>query len=298
LPLTQDQIRLSGHACEARLYAENPATGFLPSTGLLTRFRLPRDTIRADAGVEEGGEVSAFYDPMIAKLIAHGPDRATAAAALARACRAVEVWPVKTNAAFLARCLDHPAFVAGAIDTGFIEAHLAALVPAAAVPADAALAAARALVAESPDNSPWNALTGFRMNAPASFEARLEIAGEIHAVLVDPTAPRPDLAIQCLDGHVVVFDGGEAFDFTRPEIVGAGREAAGDGAVRSPMPGKVVAVHAALGQNVIKGQPLVTVEAMKMEHALTAPFDGMLTELTVKAGDQVGEGAMLARLET
>jgi acetyl/propionyl-CoA carboxylase alpha subunit len=298
LPLTQDQIRLSGHACEARLYAENPATGFLPSTGLLTRFRLPEDAIRVDAGVQEGGEVSAFYDPMIAKLIAHGPDRTTAAAALARACRAVEVWPVKTNAAFLARCLDHAAFVAGAVDTGFIETHLDALVPAAAVPADAAMAAARALVAEQPDASPWCALTGFRMNAPASFEARLEIGGEVHVVLVDPAAPSPGLTVHRQDGHVVVFEAGEAFDFTLAEAAQAGREAAGDGAIRSPMPGKVVAVHAAPGQSVVKGQPLVTVEAMKMEHALTAPFDGTLAELAVKAGDQVGEGAMLARLET
>src|SRR3546814_5151009 len=128
LPLTQDRLAITGHAFEARLYAENPRSGFLPSTGPLTRLRLPAD-IRVDSGVEEGGEVTPFYDPMIAKLIVHAPNRRAAAARLAQACRKVEVWPVRTNAAFLARALDDPAFLAGSIDTGFIEAHQDALIP-------------------------------------------------------------------------------------------------------------------------------------------------------------------------
>jgi acetyl/propionyl-CoA carboxylase alpha subunit len=124
LPLEQDEITLDGWAMEARLYAENPATGFLPSTGKLTHFRLPEGDVRVDSAVEEGGEVTPFYDPMIAKLIAHGVDREDAAQRLAEACRLVEVWPVKTNAAFLAKCASHPDFVDGAVDTGFIEARL------------------------------------------------------------------------------------------------------------------------------------------------------------------------------
>ena len=123
LPLKQHEITLEGWAMEARLYAENPATGFLPSTGPLAHFRLP-DDIRVDSAVEEGGAVSPFYDPMIAKLIVHADSREAAAEALAEACASVEVWPVKTNAAFLARCAGHPDFVAGDVDTGFIERRL------------------------------------------------------------------------------------------------------------------------------------------------------------------------------
>ena len=120
LPLRQDQITMDGWAMEARLYAENPATGFLPSVGRLEHFDLPIGMVRVDAGVEVGGEVSPFYDPMIAKLIAHASTREDASVALAKACAHVEVWPVRTNAGFLARCLSEPAFSAGNIDTGFI----------------------------------------------------------------------------------------------------------------------------------------------------------------------------------
>ena len=125
LPLTQDQIRITGHAMEARLYAENPATGFLPSIGRLDHFRLPaaEGGVRVDSGVEQGGEISPFYDPMIAKIIVHAPTRTAAAASLADACAQVQVWPVRTNAGFLVRCARDPDFVAARIDTGFIAAH-------------------------------------------------------------------------------------------------------------------------------------------------------------------------------
>ena len=123
LPLGQGQIAMRGHAMEARLYAEDPAAGFLPSTGPLRRFRLPA-SLRVDSGVEEGGEITPFYDPMIAKLIAGAPNRELAAEALAAGCRAIEVWPVKTNAAFLARCAAHPDFLAADVDTNFIADRL------------------------------------------------------------------------------------------------------------------------------------------------------------------------------
>ena len=141
LPLAQHQIELTGHAIEARLYAENPAGGFLPSIGTLEHFQLPEDLIRVDTGVQEGGEVSPFYDPMIAKLIAHAATREGASDLLAEACSQVEVWPVKTNAGFLTRCLDHPDFIAGDVDTSFIEARLDVLAPRPA-PSQAALSAA------------------------------------------------------------------------------------------------------------------------------------------------------------
>src|SRR5438067_9826643 len=140
LPLKQKDIGLTGHAVEARLYAESPSNGFLPSTGVLEHFELP-PTVRADAGVEAGGEVTPFYDPMIAKLIAHAPTREAALAELAEACDGVEVWPVKTNAGFLARCLEAPDFIAGDVDTGFIGRNLEVLT-APAPPSPAALACA------------------------------------------------------------------------------------------------------------------------------------------------------------
>ncbi len=296
LPLTQDQIRLNGHAIEARLYAENPDAGFLPSTGPLVRFSLPRDQVRVDTAVEEGGEVTGFYDPMIAKLIAHAPGRDAAAHALAGACRSVQVWPVKTNAGFLARCLEHPQFLAADIDTGLIgSAPELAAGPEPSLAVLASAAAAR-LQATGQGDSPWDALQGFRLNAPAVRSVRLERNGQVSVAATSEELP--SLATITPTGHVVVFEGGQTFDFMDPVAVGTAHDAAGDGAVRAPMPGKVVAVTASAGAWVAKGAPLVTLEAMKMEHALTAPFDGVVAEVRVAAGDQVGEGALLVRLET
>jgi 3-methylcrotonyl-CoA carboxylase alpha subunit len=295
LPLAQDQIALNGHAIEARLYAESPQAGFLPSTGPLTRFRLP-DDVRADSAAEQGGQVTGFYDPMIAKLIARAPTRAAAAAKLAAACRAVEVWPVKTNAAFLARCLNQPEFVAGQVDTGFIETHLGALIPPAEAPDGVLQAAARAWRPRDPA-SPWSALAGFRINALAGFTARLEDAAGAHLITVDASHPGPALSTVRFGRRLVVFKDGEAYAFSEPEASASDDQAGGDGAVRAPMPGKVIAVHAAVGETVARGQPLVTLEAMKMEHALAAPIAGVVAELAVQPGDQVVEGAVMARLE-
>jgi acetyl-CoA carboxylase biotin carboxylase subunit len=294
LPLTQDQIVLHGHAIEARLYAEDPAKGFLPSTGPLTHFRLPAG-VRVDSAVEQGGAVTPYYDPMIAKLIAHAPDRATAAARLAKACRETEVYPVRTNAGFLARCLAHPDFIRGAVDTGFIEARKADLFPPPGAPGAAVEAAAQAWPTAA-GVSPWAALAGFRLNAAAGYEARIEDAGGVHCVQVDPAAPPPGLATARIGERTIAFVAGEAFAFTAARAGHGAGETDGDDAVLSPMPGKVAAVHAASGETVKKGQPLVTLEAMKMEHVLTAPMAGVVAELTVRAGDQVSEGVVLARV--
>jgi propionyl-CoA carboxylase alpha chain/3-methylcrotonyl-CoA carboxylase alpha subunit len=294
LPLGQDQIRLDGCAIEARLYAESPSTGFLPSTGPLTHFRLP-DVVRVDAAVEEGGEVTPFYDPMIAKLIAWAPSRPAAAAALAEACREVEVWPVKTNAGFLARCLAHPDFITAEVDTGFIEARLEALV-GSAEPSPAVLrAAAAARLSNGPKGvSPWEALPGFRLNAPAELAVRLQSGGQVFTASAEAA---PVASTLTRDGHVVVFEGGDAFDFTDPMTLDDEEAASGDGVIRSPMPGRIVAILAEAGAAVAKGAPLITLEAMKMEHVLTAPFDGVVAEVRAAAGDQVSEGAVLARLD-
>ncbi|HEX5379663.1 MAG TPA: biotin carboxylase N-terminal domain-containing protein, partial [Phenylobacterium sp.] len=297
LPLAQDEIRLSGHALEARLYAENPAGGFLPSIGVLEHFRLPSG-VRVDSAVEEGDEVTPFYDPMIAKLIAHAPTREGASDLLAQACAEVEVWPVKTNAAFLARCLDHPDFIAGDVDTGFIGGRLDELA-AAARPSDDILAVAAAAVLGGSDEaapSPWRELTGFRMNAAPRTTVRLFLDGQP----LDAPLPQGDLEADVLmtDDSVVVFEAGETFVLSaRPPVADLDEAASGDGRIVSPMPGKVVTVSVAIGDKVVRGQALMTLEAMKMEHALTAPFDGEVEALSVSAGDQVSEGASLARLK-
>ncbi|MFN3524420.1 MAG: acetyl/propionyl/methylcrotonyl-CoA carboxylase subunit alpha [Phenylobacterium sp.] len=298
LPLKQDAITLSGHAVEARLYAENPANGFLPSIGPLEHLRLPAG-VRVDSGVEEGGEVTPFYDPMIAKLIARGESREDALATLAGACAGVEVWPVKTNAAFLTRCLEHPDFIAGGIDTGFIDSQSADLVPAG--PSDGALAAAAAAAltvrAEATDEpaSPWRALTGFRLNAPPASHVRLFLDGRpVRAPLAAEGAGRDVLATD--EGDLIVFDAGEAYAFSLDPPAGHLGESGGDGQLRAPMPGKVAAVGAATGDVVAKGQVLVTLEAMKMEHALVAPFDAVVERMAAATGDQVGEGVLLVAL--
>jgi len=291
LALAQDQIAMHGHAVEARLYAEDPAKGFLPSVGPLTHFVLPQ-SVRVDAGVEAGGEITPFYDPMIAKLIAHGPTRAEAIAALAAACGAVEVWPVKTNAGFLARLLDEPDFRAARLDTGFIEARLAELTTPPA-PSEAAAASAAATLAAAADGSPWTAaaLTGLRLGRPPAGAA-LQCGDLLVAASPGGAADRALI----VDDTAVVFEAGEALVFRRPCAAGAGEAAAGDGKIVAPMPGKIAHVAVGAGEAVRRGQPLVTLEAMKMEHALAAPFDGVVEAVRCAVGDQVSEGALLVTL--
>jgi acetyl/propionyl-CoA carboxylase alpha subunit len=296
LPLSQDQITLTGHAVEARLYAENPQVGFLPSTGPLEHFRLPAN-VRADTGVEEGGAITPFYDPMIAKLIVHAPTREQALAELADACDGVEVWPVKTNACFLARCLEAPDFIAGDVDTGFIERNLAELT-SAPEPSTAVLstAAAAALGGAGDTRTPWTALTGFRLNAPAEPSVRLFRDGKPVVAQADERADARSVLITDEDA-IVVFESGEAFVFSdHPPAADHDGGGGSDGQIRAPMPGKVTALPVATGDQVAKGQPLITLEAMKMEHALAAPFDGKVEEVAVSLGSQVSEGALLVKL--
>jgi 3-methylcrotonyl-CoA carboxylase alpha subunit len=293
LPRTQEELQINGCALEARLYAENPTVGFLPSTGRLLHLALPTD-IRVDSAVEQGNEVTGFYDPMIAKLIVHCPTRTAAARQMARACESVEVWPVRTNAAFLARVARHPAFIAGELDTGFIERHATGLIPDARPSQDIIVAAAAALAAPQ-GNDPWQALLGFRSNAAPSLQARVAIGGDTHTVGIDPLK-RP-ASVATIDAEWVLFARGEAWSFAIPSWTHAGNaESAADGTLNAPMPGRTVSVAVRPGQPVRKGQTLLVLEAMKMELALQAPFDGFVAELSVAAGDQVSEGAVLARI--
>jgi len=300
IPLAQADIPMKGWAMEARLYAEDPAHGFLPSIGRLDHFVMP-DDIRVDTGVEQGGEVSQFYDPMIAKLIVHADSREAAAARLANACREVEVWPVRTNAGFLARCLDHPRFVEGDVDTGFIAAEEGELISvelSEAVIQDASDLLWRSRSVDSNDvwDSEYGAL-GFRLNAAVMAQQTFFIDGVRHQAPYQNNYPvvryGPDI-----DGGFIVFHGGDAHEVSRHAPRGAVGGSASDGGLRAPMPGKIVAAPAKAGDAVTKGQPVVVLEAMKMEHALTAPFDGVVAEFNVAVGDQVTDGAVLAVVKT
>jgi len=305
VPLTQDQITLNGWAMEARLYAEDPANGFLPSIGRLDHFVLP-EGIRVDTGVEQGGEVSQFYDPMIAKLIVHEETREAAAERLAQACGEVEVWPVRTNAGFLVRCLEHPRFVSGDVDTGFIAAEEGDLV-AGSLSEMGLEDAAHHLrqTVSGPDSadegSPWDGrhgATGFRANAPARMTQTIVVDGAARdaRMLDDDDQPMTRL-IELSDGRIVCFEGGSAFTVSAFAGAGSGSGPASDGALRAPMPGKIVATPAKAGDTVTKGQPVIVLEAMKMEHALVAPFDGVVGEVAFAVGDQVAADAVLVRVE-
>lgn len=290
LPKRQDELNINGWAMEARLYAENPATGFLPSIGTLDHLVFPED-LRVDTGVTEGGEVSPFYDPMIAKLIARGSNRDEASAELRNGIDGTEVWPVKTNAGFLGRLLDLPEFAAGDVDTGLIARAVDALVtPPEPEPEE--LREAAALLCASPGQSPVSAALGFRLNAPSRAEARIkDDSGVIHDVLFSEVAEDFPAA------DVLSFVDGFARRYVLAEPRGSGVGGVGDGVILSPMPGRIIAVDVAAGDRVAKGQKLLTLEAMKMEHSLTAPFDGMVAELNCEVGAQVQVEALLARIE-
>jgi 3-methylcrotonyl-CoA carboxylase alpha subunit len=298
LPKTQEELSINGWAMEARLYAEDPANEFLPSTGRLDHFVLPRG-VRVDTGVEEGDRISPWYDPMIAKLITSGGDREETIDRLVDALDQIELWPVKTNAAFLARAADDPAFRAGEVDTAFIPNKIDTLIPDP-VPSEGVWnLAATALGASGfgleQEGDPWAALQGFRTNGPGDLGVTLSHEGETRTVV--PNEALEGLAT--VSGEtVLVFSGGQAFAFTLPGVGGAAAGgAAADGVIQSPMPGRVIAVDVRQGDRVTEGQKLVTLEAMKMEHSLVAPFDGVVAELDAAEGAQVTEGTLLVRVE-
>ena len=309
IPLRQEKLSINGHAIEARLYAEDPASGFLPSTGPLDHLVFG-EADRVETGVEEGGTVSPFYDPMIAKIITHAEARNGAIDALRAAMLETEVWPVRTNAGFLARALDSEAFRSAAIDTGFIAEAGDDLIPRAA-PEDAIWEVA-ARIASDELNDP---LSGFRLNATPVSQITLFSRDESRRIDLDVarqnivsvgtdvvdfyTANTDEAAVVTgyADGEeVIVFAAGTAHRFILSSR-GTGHHSAHDGDIIAPMPGKVIAVDVAQGDAVIAGQRLLVLEAMKMEHALTAPFDGTVTELSVSAGSQVQVEAVLAVVE-
>jgi 3-methylcrotonyl-CoA carboxylase alpha subunit len=302
LPKRQDELAIDGWAVEARLYAENPATGFLPSTGPLDYLELS-DAVRVETGVEEGDVISPFYDPMIAKLIATGVTRDAAIDALADACATVRCEPVKTNAWFLRRLLLDPHFQAGAVTTGFIADHLDTLAQPPK-PNDALLQAAADMAvfhedfADDRTQELLRGMLGFRLNAPAHQIVRLSVDGEAVEVALRHARYRDRTpAATTLGQTTVLFADGAAFTTAPYRATSQAAGAAADGAILSPMPGRIIAVDVIAGTTVTKGQKLVTLEAMKMEHSLVAPFDGTVAELNVAMGDQVTEGKLMARLD-
>jgi 3-methylcrotonyl-CoA carboxylase alpha subunit len=296
LPKRQDELAITGYAIEARLYAEDPAKGFLPSVGRLEHFDLGEDG-RIETGVEEGDAIPPFYDPMIAKLIASGGDRDEVIGLLAAILDEAEVWPVKTNAAFLFNALLHPEFGTGKIDANFIERNLEGLLPGAEPDEALWRGAASIATALAEDEEPLTDLTSFRLNSAARLAVALGRGGEFRRIALDDDQPMAAVSGFRDEERVVAFYEGQAYEFeltSRGTVHGHGVRG---GEIEAPMPGKVTAVEVSKGEKVAKGQRLLTLEAMKMEHALTAPFDGTVAELSAAPQAQVTEGQLLVRIE-
>jgi 3-methylcrotonyl-CoA carboxylase alpha subunit len=324
LPLTQEQIPLRGHAVEARLYAEDPERGFVPSTGRLVALEFPQgDGLRVDSGVAAGMQVTPFYDPMIAKLIAQGETRVQALDRLARALDETVVAGPRTNAAFLAALCRAELFRRGEFDTGFIDRNLAALGAVPREPDRAAVAkgvaellareakriAARVRSASEEADSPWNSVDAFQLCGARAVSIPVSINGapatasvsrgpQGTAVCVDGVPAAPDGLTFAAGGAVYVLRHGrqtvvriqdvEAIDVDHLDT---------GGLIAAPMHGKVLAILVRPGASVSKGQRLAVIEAMKMEHALIAPFDGTVAEISATPGGQVAEGAKVMTIE-
>lgn len=320
LPLRQDEIELDGHAFEARLYAEDAARGFLPATGTLHHLWFPDEaapgtSLRVETGVREGDTISPFYDPMIAKLVVHGPDRKTALDGLGDMLAETEIAGSTVNTAFLAALAADPDFASGDVDTGLIGRKQDELT---AIPAPSGAVVAAAVVAVSglsdmaDAGDPWSALTGYAHFHATPRRVTLGYGDETISAKVGIQAGRTFVELDALNGetlrlrpsainlarwpgHVSVFDGPVSYTFAVPDPLDRADEAgSGADSLRAPMPGLVKVVRAAAGDSVTKGQPLLILEAMKMEHSIAAPHDGVITEIATE-GSQVSDGTVLVR---
>jgi 3-methylcrotonyl-CoA carboxylase alpha subunit len=323
IPLKQEQLAVSGHAIEARIYAEDPRRDFLPATGRLLHLAFPAQNaeVRVDTGVEAGGEITPWYDPMIAKLIVHGRDRGDALARLRTALAEVEIAGVTTNVEFLRKVAASRAFGSAELDTGLIERNRAELIssidldPFLATAAFAELAreeaeARRQTAATGDPFSPWHHVDGWQLNAEAHHDFVFVEGGTEHPVRVrfGDDGPRISIAGReyhgkstktraVLDGNDwhVLCDGVYRRLSLKSELAGDAAEAAGS--LTAPMPGRIVKVMTKPGAKVGKGEALLILEAMKMEHTITAPADGKVKTVHYAAGEQVLEGAELVTLE-
>ncbi|MER6109727.1 acetyl/propionyl/methylcrotonyl-CoA carboxylase subunit alpha [Streptomyces hirsutus] len=311
LGFAQEDVRLTGHAVEARICAEDPSRGFLPSGGTVLRLREPQgEGVRTDSGLSEGTEVGSLYDPMLSKVIAYGPDRASALRRLRAALAETVTLGVPTNAGFLRRLLAHPAVVSGDLDTGLVEREADGLV-AAGVPEEVYEAAAAVrLDALRPRGDGWtdpfSVPSGWRLGGtpkPVAFHLRVTDPVE-HTPRGSHTVTEDRVSVT-LDGVRHTFHraadwlgrDGDAWhvrdhDPVAASLTGAGR--AGADSLTAPMPGTVTVVKAAVGDEVAAGQSLLVVEAMKMEHVISAPHAGTVTELDVAPGTTVAMDQVLA----
>lgn len=286
----QGDIKMDGHAIEARLYAEDPANDFLPSVGTLHILSLP-ETARIDTGVVEGGEVSQFYDPMISKIIVHEPTRLGAIETLTNACGEARVYPVKTNTRFMINCLAHPNFKSGNISTNFIAAFSDVLFPEDDLAQDTfAIAAA---LAPKPASTPFGAVDGWRPNLPAREHFTRTFAGEDIDLPLGVSSgaalsvPRPEGDVVFVKGQAYLIQNG----------MGVAGALEGGDAITAPMPGRIIAVNTATGDSVKAGDPLIIMEAMKMEMTLEAPRDGVVGAVNVVADALVSDGDILLAME-
>lgn len=305
LPLTQQEVTLTGHAMEVRLYAEDPAQGFLPQTGDVLRWQ-PAARVRTDHGVVEGQRISPFYDPMLGKIIAHGATREEARRTLLRAVEDTLLLGVATNQRLLANMLRHPDFIAGDFSTGFIAEHFNEISRPEASKEQLALAAAL-FYQHSADQHP-QALAGWRNNANVPATYRLAVNDDLHTVTVDPLPLTLDgrHAIVVLNGirRCIAYhlDGNQLWlpgltVINRTQQVASRQADARSGTVKAPMDGAIVDVRVNAGDRVSKGQLLLVLEAMKMEHPLTAGIDGVIKGVQVMAGDQVRNRQVLLEIE-
>ena len=377
LPASQDQLQIDGHALEARIYAEDPDNGFLPSTGRLTHLRFPPETslVRVDTGARQGDSISVHYDPLIAKLVVRGSDREDCLARALEALGRTQVAGVATNVDFLASVISHEAFQAADFDTGFIERHNADLFPEKAPAPSAVLAlaalyqvlrrassAAQKAASSADPASPWWAADSWRPNLVEEEYFRFHDGIREHKVCIARAAPgnhgdahqanpgtdlSPSPALQAphrntpvktqagrayviraggqsiyasgkldadggltaiLDGtqrrvdvvedqeHLVIFDSGKTCRLKQASDSGHSPDEETSGNLISPMPGTIIEVTASAGQQVSKGDTLLVLEAMKIEHTIVAPRDGTVQALHYRAGDMVEEGVELLTL--
>ena len=337
LPLKQDQIRMNGHAVEARVYAENPQKNFMPSVGKIRTWRIPEqtDALRIDTGYREGDTVSPYYDAMLAKMIAWAPTREAALERLNSGLEQTDIRGIVTNIPFLSALVTHPAVVANEIDTGLIERELKTLTPAQGAAGDVELGAAVAAIlgeeqeaARKAAHSPWQVLGwmpvgrrqrvfSFRQGQGAEQNVTLTYGngpstlsiGERTLAFASSAAGTGgfDLTLDGVRSHVVaVIDGHELYLRTRngrfdlhwvDPFGGDDEEQVGEDKIVAPLPGTVVALLAEEGASLEKGAPILTLEVMKMEQTLRAPFAGVLKAIKCKIGDIVQEGVELAEVE-
>jgi len=334
LPLAQHEIQVRGHAIEARVCAEDPSKGFVPSAGTLrlAQWPAPEPGVRVDAGFESGDVVPTHYDSLLGKVIGSGRARAEAIAQLGRGLAGVRISGITTNAGWLARAAAHPAFRAGEVSTAFVAEHGDALAGGADDEEPACIAGAALLAALAPVServSPWELADGFRVNLPARVVFRLKRGKQELAVAVRREGPSA-IAAACGDARAQLEDVGRDGALLRARLAASGEGVdafvAGDrvtvwrgadastfdvidehaassgthhvaGSLATPLPGVVIRVAVKLGERVKAGDLLVVVEAMKMEHAIRAPHDGVVRAVKYQPGERVPEGAALIELE-